>query len=59
MICVVATKEPLIIPDSLLENQIKVVRPASTLSDDQVDLMFEYVMNYKKFRILTFVDVKK
>lgn len=42
MICVVATKELLIIPDSLLENQIEVIRPASTLSDDQVDLMFEY-----------------
>ena len=46
MICVAASNDPLIIPDSLLEIEIDKLRPLSTLTDDQVDLMFRYEINF-------------
>lgn len=41
MICVIATKEPLEIPDALLDDQISLVVPSSTLSKEELDLLFE------------------
>lgn len=45
MICVAATQDHLIIPDSLLQTEIQIVKPLSTLTDEQVDLMFQYEIN--------------